>query len=173
MASLLGRRINVERNLVEYLVHWKGWGHIWDSWVLINDLHSDDMIKNNEVKASAGRDNLEGVLQSCGFFAPTLDKVVRYRNTHYFLVPYGMGRITQFCIIGPDWYKTAFKCKHAAKANTTHHLKHAQPVVQAIESGQFPMLTMGIILLNKNIHKHVLSADGKIGKTKTGISSNH
>ena len=56
--TVLGRRINAERNILEYFIKWKGWDKKWNSWVLINDLHCDLLIEEYERRKEEGDDNL-------------------------------------------------------------------------------------------------------------------
>lgn len=154
---IMGRRVSTERNVIEYMIHWKGFDSSWDSWVLINDLHCDQLIEDFEGKKENSEDNLMATMEASGFIAPTIDKVVRYLSTSYFLVPYGMGRINQFCVVGPSSNKIKMKCtsKHA---NVAHHLNHGKLVVQAILAGYFGPLPLGDLLPNLNKNKHTLSA---------------
>ena len=161
--KLLGRRLSTDINLFEYLVEWKGWSHDYDEWVSISSLNCDDLIKEFEL-THVGDDGLEAAMIACGFVAPTADKVIRYRDTYYFLVPYGQGNITTFCIVGPDKERIELKCLNSS--NVIHHKQHAKLVAQSItkEGSPFAPLSIDQILLNKDKHKHTISA-GNIGST--------
>ena len=157
VASLLGRRLNADLNLFEYLVHWKGYPHSYDQWEPISNLECDDLIMEFEL-AHVGDDGIAAAMIACGFVAPTAEQVIRYRDTQYFLVPYGQGNLTTFCIVGPDKEKIEMKCLNSS--GVIHHKQHAKLVVQSINKADSPFAPLSIdqILTNKNKHKHTISA---------------
>lgn len=61
--SLVGRRVDPKTNLLEYMVHWKGWDHRFDEWVLVENLHCDELIMDFEKKKNNGQDSLYASLQ--------------------------------------------------------------------------------------------------------------
>ena len=156
--KILGRRINSTRNLVEYFIHWKNYSHTWDSWVLVSDLNCDELISEFEQKKEATEDNLAHTLQAVGFFAPSSNTVVRYLDTNYFLVPYGGGKITKFCIVGPNKDKTELKCKHTKKL-MAHHAGHAKLVAQALKNNLLAPLTLEMVVSKIGQQKHTQSAN--------------
>src|ERR1700722_10499350 len=54
---LLGKRFNNIKQRAEYLVKWKNWAHLYNSWVLIDDLFCDELIEKYEAERKYGNEN--------------------------------------------------------------------------------------------------------------------
>lgn len=129
--ALVGRRINASRNQLQYLVKWKDYSAVYNSWENIDDLFCEQLITQYESNREPEH-SLEADIIAAGYCAPLATNVIRYKETKYFLVPYGQGQPSKWCIVGPDRDLTTMRCKNCRHPKVAHHQGHANKVLQAI-----------------------------------------
>jgi hypothetical protein len=56
---------------------------------LEKDLNCEVKVKEFETARTGSNDSLDATMQAEGLLPPTMDKIIRYHDSHYFLVPYG------------------------------------------------------------------------------------
>ena len=144
---LLGKRFNNIKQRAEYLVKWKNWAHLYNSWVLIDDLFCDELIEKYEAERKYGNENDLAVALISS------DLVVRYQQSSYFIVPYGNNVHNKFCIVGPNKNKSLFTCKHVNHVRGSKHVAHQKLVYAAIDRMEDLTVENILVNLNKNIHE--------------------
>ena len=145
---LLSKRINEKKNIVEYLVKWKNYGDIWNSWQSVEDLVCDDLLSEFEQKFAANSQSLPTADNY------TLKQPVRYLQSRYFVVSYGFGYTNAFCVVGPDKNCTALCCKGVAVTSVPHHTYHVKEVLKLFDPAQ-PLAETNIMTILPNYGKNI------------------
>ena len=125
--ALLSRRLNASKKSAEYLVKWKGYDHIHNSWESIDRLNCHDLLEEFESQRSSSV-SIESEFIARGIKSFNRD-VVQYLDTKFFVVPHGFGIPNRFCVVGPNKAKDQFLCKCSNPYVAQHH--HHASVVRA------------------------------------------
>jgi hypothetical protein len=139
---VLDRRLNATKTSYEFLVEFQKVGAMHNRWMSTTEMRRYTKLVTafDERK----RQLLESKQHVDSWYPYRESHVVRWRETGYFVVPYGGGQWNLFCVVGLNREKKELKCKHIHGDVGGVHTVHIHLVRQYMQEA-------GLVIHNNGI----------------------
>jgi Chromo (CHRromatin Organisation MOdifier) domain len=129
--KVVDKRLNAEKNRFQYLVKYKKWGNVCNSWKNPEDISDSSLVREFELQRIK---LVEEKRHIAAWYPFGEELVVQWHDHPFFILSHGGGQINKFCVVGVNRAGTALICKHAHHPNHPQHQVHIQLVEKEMKN---------------------------------------